>query len=480
MAPSTLYSFGPFELDVRTRRFTRDGAHIALGDRQFGVLLHLLTNAGTVVAKEQIINAVWGDVAVTDNSLEQAVSVLRRLLSDDPSGQPYLETVPRRGYRFAGPLTRTVTRYSDDEIETLLAPHRAWIEGRAALETLERGRIAMARAAFESALATLPEQASAHVGLANACIMQFEATRADSEPDRAALATAVEHAREACRLDIEFAEAWATLGFVLDRNGQHTDALAASRRAVMLDPGNWRHHFRLALVSWGEERLGAARHTLLLVPGFPLAHYLAATVHVARQAIDEAERELVAGLASADRPRTGPVRFTPVALNWLAGLIALWRGDRERALKLFVHELASEASGQLYARECAANACYAIAALHWRDGEVEEARKACRMALDRIAVHPMASALLRHVDAEWRASHAEPTSTARSEAALGRACALALAGASRQAAELVDQLLTAAPPGGAGWLLPVEPILSTHIDAAEWQPVRARLRGRAS
>ena len=113
--------------------------------------------------------------------------------------------------------------------------------------------------------------------------MQFETTRADETPDAAALATAAEHAREGMPPRSAYGEAWATLGFVLDRTGNHIDAVAALRRAVALEPDNWRHHFRLAYVSWGEERLRAARRTLALLPGFPLAHWLAATVHVARQ-----------------------------------------------------------------------------------------------------------------------------------------------------------------------------------------------------
>src|SRR4029077_15944600 len=83
-----------------------------------------------------------------------------------------------------------------------------------------------------------------------------------------------------------------------DRGGEHLDALAASKRAVTLEPDNWRHHFRLASVSWGEQRLRAAQQTLALLPHFPLAHWLAATVYVARQVFDEAERELDAGLLS--------------------------------------------------------------------------------------------------------------------------------------------------------------------------------------
>src|SRR4029079_4580187 len=176
-------------------------------------------------------------------------------------------------------------------LEALLAPHRAWVEGRAALETLERGQILRAREVSAHVRVQLPDQAPAHVGLANACVMQFEMTRTERTPDVAALETAAAHARDACRLDPTYGERGARLGFVLDRAGQRADALAASRKAVSLEPDNWRHHLRLGYVSWGEERLREASRTLALLPGFPLAHWLAATVHVARAALDDAERE---------------------------------------------------------------------------------------------------------------------------------------------------------------------------------------------
>jgi DNA-binding winged helix-turn-helix (wHTH) protein len=264
-----VYAFGPFRLDTRSNELTRGGERIAISDRHISVLQHLVANAGSIASKEVLITAAWEDVAVTDNSLEQVISALRRLLGDGPGGRPYLETVPRRGYRFAGEVSRLVRRESDQALDALLAPHRAWIEGRAALETFERDQIIPAREAFETALRSASDEPSAHVGMANACMLQFETTRADESRDTAALAKAVHHAREACRLDAGYAEAWATLGFVLDRTGSRVDALAASRRAVTLEPDNWRHHFRLAFVGWGEERLREARRTLALLPGFP-------------------------------------------------------------------------------------------------------------------------------------------------------------------------------------------------------------------
>ena len=89
-----LYSFGPFQVDSDSRRVTRGGDALPVSDRHVGVLLHLVAHAGTTVGKETLIEAGWDDVAVTDNSLEQAISVLRRLLADAVAGGPVIETIP--------------------------------------------------------------------------------------------------------------------------------------------------------------------------------------------------------------------------------------------------------------------------------------------------------------------------------------------------------------------------------------------------
>jgi DNA-binding winged helix-turn-helix (wHTH) protein len=473
------YAFDSYLVDASSRRVTRGGDVVPVPDRHFGVLLCLLAHAGSLVSKDQLIESAWEGLAVTDNSLEQAISGLRRVLGDNPAGTPYIQTVPRQGYRFTGTVTRATVRASDDSLEALLAPHRAWIDGRAALETLEADQIVRARGVFEGVLRSAPDQASAHVGLANACIMQFEMTRADESPDAAALAMAAQHAREACRLGPDYGEAWATLGFVLDRTGHHTDALAASRRAVTLEADNWRHHLRLAYVSWGEERLREARRTLALLPGFPLAHWLCATVHIARHALDEAERELEAGIGSQDRQRNGPSRFSGVALHWLRGLVYLARGDARRAFELLERELSFEVSGHLYARECCANAWYAIGAIHARTQQRDKAEAAFRQALARVPKHPLAKVGLVLVGSDAPA----PTRAAVAssiDSAIAHAAQLAVAGNHADAARLVDQLLSMAPPGNAGWLIPVEPTLNVASAPDTWAPVLARLRTRAA
>ena len=481
MAGGSRYTFDAFELDSQARRLTRGGEVVALPERHFDVLLQLVAHPGTVLSKDALVEAAWRDVAVTDNSLEQAVSALRRALGS----QAYVETVPRRGYRFTAPVTRTAGRESDEALEALLAPHRAWVEGRAALETLERDQILRARVAFERAIESAPDQPVGHIGLANASILEFEMTRADEVPDAGALERATRHAREACRFDPQSAEAWATLGFVLDRTGNRIDAVAASRRAVTLEPDNWRHHFRLAYVSWGEERLRASRRTLAIFPGFPLAHWLAATVLVARQVFDDAERELVAG-ASVQDGQAAHSPFSGVALHWLLGLVCLARGDEARALSEFERELTFEGAGHLYARECCANTWYAIGALHLRRGRAADARAAFQQTLARLGAHPYARIALHATGAQRPTPNAQfPTpegdrAAVSVDEALVRAALLVQAGSRAQAAQLVDAALAAAPPGTAGWLLPVEPLLHVTADLPLWASALARLRARAA
>jgi DNA-binding winged helix-turn-helix (wHTH) protein len=472
------YSFGDIVVDGDARKLTRRGELLSIPERQLGVLIELLSRRGAVISKDALIEAVWQNVAVTDNSLEQAISALRRVLGAGPDGQPYIQTVPRQGYRFTGTVQPVATRVSDDALDELLAPHRAWIEGRAALETLERDQIRRARRVFEGVLTRSADHAPAHIGLANACVMQFEMTRTDSSPDVDALEAANRHSREACRLAPDNGEAWATLGFVLDRSGRRVDALAASRRAVTLEPDNWRHHFRLAYVGWGEERLRAAHRTLALLPGFPSAHWLIATVHVARQAFDEAERALAEGVNGQPGGTPGGTKFRAIALDWLQGLIHLARDDRRAALEAFDRELALENGGHLYGRECCANTWYAIGALRLRERNRDAALAAFRHAVDRVSTHVPARLGLA-VLGESQPEGASPSGGAGVDGAICGAIGYSLANHHSEAAIMVDSALASAPDGNSGWLLPVEPMLHVSARPGVWAATLARLRSRA-
>jgi DNA-binding winged helix-turn-helix (wHTH) protein len=474
-----IYSFGRFELDGRARQLRRNGERVALSDRYLSVLLHLAAHAGTVVSKDDLVKAGWGDTAVGDNSLEQAISALRRTLGTSADDREYVETVPRQGYRLTVPVTRAMPQASAADIDALLAPHRALLDGRAALETLERDQIRRARDVFAQMVTTIPDFAPAHVGLANACVLLFEMTRADEQPDTDALKLAAQHAYEACRLDTEHAEAWSTLSFILERAGTHTDAIAAARRAIALEPDNWRHHFRLASIAWGEERLRAARRTLALLPGFALAHWLAASVLVARQMLDEAMRDLDTGISGSGHDT--PARFSGVALHWLRGLIHLAKGDTARAMADFVQELTNETRGHLYARECCANAWYAIGVLQLRLNNDFEARDAFDRALQRLPKHPLARlGLLVAKGGPVPAAGTEtPAGTRPMEEIFCIAAGHVLGGSPAIGAQIVERALAEAPPGSSGWLLPVEPFLNVHAASSAWAPALGRLGKRA-
>src|SRR5919108_2411589 len=97
--------FGPFRLDVVNRLLSRDGVELSVPPRAMGVLWVLVTNAGRVVSKQHLLEEVWRDAYVSDTSLAEAVSLVRQVLGDDPQQPTYIQTVPRRGYRFVAPVT---------------------------------------------------------------------------------------------------------------------------------------------------------------------------------------------------------------------------------------------------------------------------------------------------------------------------------------------------------------------------------------
>ena len=103
--PST-YRFGPFRLDVAERRLLRDGEPIPLRLKVFDTLRVLVEHAGRLVTKEELLQAIWPDTAVEENNLNHNVSILRKVLGEKATGQAFIETVPRVGYRFVAPRSR--------------------------------------------------------------------------------------------------------------------------------------------------------------------------------------------------------------------------------------------------------------------------------------------------------------------------------------------------------------------------------------
>src|SRR6185369_17446989 len=99
-------TFGDFSLDLTSERLWYRDQVAALTPKAFAVLRRLVEDRGQLVSKEELLRAGWAKTHVSDGVLKVAILEIRRALGDDPTAPSFIETVPRRGYRFIGPRTR--------------------------------------------------------------------------------------------------------------------------------------------------------------------------------------------------------------------------------------------------------------------------------------------------------------------------------------------------------------------------------------
>jgi DNA-binding winged helix-turn-helix (wHTH) protein/Flp pilus assembly protein TadD len=478
--------FDQFTLDAQRHLLTRDGHDIPLSPHLVDILQHLASRPGELVTKDVLLDRFWPDVSVTENTLTRAIADIRKALGDTPASPRYIQTVARRGYRFIAPAA------SDP---AALDPMREFVRGREALESLDATRLPDAITAFEEAVAAMPQYAPAHTGLASACFLQYEATRAENTPRRDSLTRAVKHARLACTLDETLGEAWATLGFVLAAAGESEEARAVSRRAAALEPTSWRHHFRLSVASWGEERLRACDRTLSLLPDFAPARFAAAMVFTARQAFGPALAAASAGATAQSRQFAHEAApFPSIGLHWLRGLLLLRERQVGLAIESFAREMDVLRDALIYSGEFRVNAQVAAGFAHLSAGDASGALDVFRMALEtlprngrallglyaafqRTSLAHEAQSLLAQIDiavAELRAGHRA------GEAALVHAAAQAVRGDLDAACATLEQLLESAPPGQVGWQIPIDPALASIRGHAAYPRILALLAARAA
>src|SRR5689334_9919819 len=110
-----VYSFGPFQLDLDEQILSRDGHAMALKPKMFEVLAVLVENSGRVMCKEELLEKVWADRFVEEGNLAVSIFEIRKALGSDNSGQHYVETVPRRGYRFAATVVQ-ITNVDEHQV----------------------------------------------------------------------------------------------------------------------------------------------------------------------------------------------------------------------------------------------------------------------------------------------------------------------------------------------------------------------------
>jgi TolB-like protein/DNA-binding winged helix-turn-helix (wHTH) protein/tetratricopeptide (TPR) repeat protein len=139
-----LYEFGPYRLDTAERLLVRDGQPVPLTPKAFETLVALVERSGHLVPKDELMKVVWADAFVEESNLTNNVYALRKMLGHGENGQSYIETVPKRGYRFTAPVKespaaavvvekRTLTRVITEETVADHSPQKPAIESAEAL-----------------------------------------------------------------------------------------------------------------------------------------------------------------------------------------------------------------------------------------------------------------------------------------------------------------------------------------------------------
>src|SRR5579862_5052194 len=101
------YRFGPFELNTGEESLARNGVRVKVQDLPYRLLVMLLERPGEIVTREEVRQRLWPENTFVefDNSLGVAIRKVRDALNDDAETPRYIETIPRRGYRFRAPVT---------------------------------------------------------------------------------------------------------------------------------------------------------------------------------------------------------------------------------------------------------------------------------------------------------------------------------------------------------------------------------------
>jgi DNA-binding winged helix-turn-helix (wHTH) protein len=111
------YEFGAYRLDAQSRMLFREGDHVALPPKLTELLVALVEAEGRVLTREQLLQRLWRDTVVEEGSLTSHISMLRKALGEGPNGLDFIETLPKRGYRFVASVKRAASQAVDSGVD---------------------------------------------------------------------------------------------------------------------------------------------------------------------------------------------------------------------------------------------------------------------------------------------------------------------------------------------------------------------------
>lgn len=146
MGNKNSYHFGPYFLNGRESLLLREGSPVALTPKAFDTLVVLVRNSGHLVEKEDLMKEVWPETIVEESNLTQNIFTLRRVLREGDKESKYIETVPRRGYRFVAPVKEV-----QESEAALLMPFKQYQLSGQSVENSQQGATALAVLPFVNA-----------------------------------------------------------------------------------------------------------------------------------------------------------------------------------------------------------------------------------------------------------------------------------------------------------------------------------------
>jgi DNA-binding winged helix-turn-helix (wHTH) protein len=235
MAGAGRLRFETFELDLESGELWNSGSKVKLAPKPVRVLALLAGASGRLVTRDAIRAQIWesGTFVDFEHGLNFCIREIRSALGDNAQQPRFVETLPRRGYRFiAGASHVAGEKIPAASTETQrIAANEHYLRARKSLERLDIGGLEDARQGFEQALALDPDYAMAHSGLGAAYSMRT-LNRRDPED----LEKARSHLTMAIELDSELAEPYPWLCYLYIRLGRPDLAIETGRHAVYLQP----------------------------------------------------------------------------------------------------------------------------------------------------------------------------------------------------------------------------------------------------
>ena len=344
MSPGPVLRFDEFEIDVDAGELRRRGRKIRLAPQPFRLLTMLARSQGCIVDREAIRKQLWESTFVDfEHGVNFCVSEIRRALRDRAGRPKYVETLPRRGYRF---LANVHAEARNGGAPPPIADQRVVLadrlaEGRRLLRAMGVGTLDEARKNFEEALQLDPTCAMAHSGLGATRAMRFI-----SRCEPADLELARFHLEHATALDPELAEPYPWLCYVHVRRGDLEKSLEFGRRAVVLLPDLVHAHYFLGTVCFASCEVGTRKYQEavehLLQASRIEPRWLATWLVLSLLCLLHGEHERAESFAQQlfqHETAEGPVLRFPGAEN-LMGMISLRQGNLERAHEWFSRSMA--------------------------------------------------------------------------------------------------------------------------------------------